>query len=140
MMRFYGHAAQPFIHLRGIDRTVTDGFWIIMLGIRGVLGMTCTFGLLVIPVILAYRRFPSIKSPADQILVAALTLIVAIHTLDLLPNGLFSYLPVFFSGALMGVFGKAKHASKRSRLRQRAKRLPHARPNEGSPANSRMVV
>ncbi len=107
---------------RGIDRSVTDGYWIIMLGARGVLGLACTFGLLVIPVALAYRRLSSIASLANRTLVATLALIIAIHMVDLMPNGLFSYLPVFFSGALMGVLGGLKRTSGRPRRSPQTKR------------------
>ena len=41
--------------MSGHDISVTDGHWIIMLGERGAVGWLSTFGLLVMPVWVAYR-------------------------------------------------------------------------------------
>ena len=112
---------------RGRNLTVTDGYWIIIFGKRGVVGFLCTFGLLVIPVIVAKRRILKIPEVGDRVLVAGLSLIVAIHALDLIPNGLFSFLPFFFAGALMGVLSGVTAASPRSRGR-----APHRRSLEGT--------
>jgi hypothetical protein len=87
----------------GEDLSVTDGAWIIDLGARGIVGFLCLYGMLVIPVFVAARRLKTIPEAADRWLVAALALIVALNATDLLPNGLFSYLPYFFAGVLMGV-------------------------------------
>ncbi len=112
---------------RGIDQTITDGYWIIILGKRGVVGFLCTFGLLVIPVIVAQRRIPKIPETGDRVLVAGLSLVLAIHALDLIPNGLFSFLPFFFAGALMGVLPGMTAVSPRSHAR-----APHRRSLEGT--------
>lgn len=87
----------------GDDMSVTDGHWIIVLGERGLVGYVGLFGLLLWPVVQAFRMRKKIRDPMDRHLVAGLALIVAINAVDLLPNGLFSYLPYFYSGILAGV-------------------------------------
>jgi len=119
--------SRVFEERRGKDLTITDGYWIIILATRGVVGFLCTFGLLVIPVIVAQRRIPKIPEAGDRVLVAGLSLIVAIHALDLIPNGLFSLLPFFFAGALMGVLPGVSAASPRSHAG-----APHRRSLEGT--------
>jgi hypothetical protein len=86
---------------QGRDRSVTDGFWILQLGIRGILGFVAAFGLLVIPLLLARRHWRAV-SASDRWSLAALATIVAIYSIDLIPNGLFNVFPFFFAGALVG--------------------------------------
>jgi hypothetical protein len=95
--------SRVFHPVRGNDMSVTDGFSVIILGTRGIFGLLTTFGLLVWPVLIAYRRLPRVSSLSDRALISSLSLVVAINTIDLLPNGLFSYLPYLFAGALIGV-------------------------------------
>jgi hypothetical protein len=96
----------------GQDRSVTDGWWIIQLGSRGVSGYLIDIGLLLIPVFLALKRFRAIATRADRVLVATLALVSALGVVELIPNGLFSYLPFFFSGALSGIVRKPPEASR----------------------------
>lgn len=92
----------------GEDLSVTDGAWMIDLGSRGIVGFLCLYGMIVYPVFLAARKLRSIPEAADRWLVAALALIVALNATDLLPNGLFSYLPYYFAGVLLGVLEGGK--------------------------------
>src|SRR5690606_21129676 len=81
----------------GEDLAVTDGDWIIQVGSRGLVGFLGLYGALALSVVLARRRLASIPRPRDRVLFAALALISALQTVDLLPNGLFHYLPFFFA-------------------------------------------
>jgi len=83
------------------------------LGGRGIWGFLCLYGMLVYPVFLAARRLKTIPAGPDRWLVAALALIVALNATDLLPNGLFSYLPYYFAGVLLGVLEGGKWTTKR---------------------------
>jgi O-antigen ligase len=85
----------------GKRATVTDGEWIIALGIAGFTGFLSSFGLLLIPVFLTGRRLRLASDDTERRLVAATSLIVAVTALDLLPNSLFSNYPYFLSGALL---------------------------------------
>jgi len=88
---------------RGKDVSVTDGEWIITLGSKGVLGFVGMFGLLLVPIIVARRRSKKIPVPQDRQIVDALTLLVAINAVDMLPNALFNVLPIFMAGSLAGL-------------------------------------
>jgi hypothetical protein len=88
---------------RGKDITVTDGEWIIALGANGRIGFIGMFGLLLAPIVVARRRGRRIAAPADRQLVDALSLLVAVNAVDLLPNALFNVVPIFLSGALAGL-------------------------------------
>ena len=87
----------------GKEVAVADGHWIIVLGARGVVGFMEAFGLLVIPIFLARRRFAKLRDPAERKALAGFVLIVAICAFDLLPNGLFSNYVYLLAGALLGM-------------------------------------
>jgi hypothetical protein len=84
----------------GRDISVLDGHWIIRLGVNGVAGFVSTFGPLLIPVLWARRRLPSIGNKQDQLAIAGVAFTLTILTLDLIPNGLWAYYPFFIAGAL----------------------------------------
>jgi len=86
----------------GRDLSITDGEWIIRLGIFGFVGFVAEFGLIAFSV---FRVLPAIKfaeSKRDSIFISALALIVAINLVDLLPNASISPWTWFLAGALMG--------------------------------------
>ena len=87
----------------GKEIAVADGHWIIVLGARGIVGFIQAFGLLVLPIFFARRRFEKLTNEAERRTLAGFTLIVAICAFDLLPNGLFSNYIYLFAGALMGM-------------------------------------
>ncbi len=119
----------------GEDLSVTDGAWMIDLGSRGIWGFLCLYGMIVYPVFLAARRFKTIPAGPDRWLVAALALIVALNATDLLPNGLFSYLPYYFAGVLLGVIEGGKWATKKQDdIAQKHARRIEARRDRASPA------
>ncbi len=87
----------------GKDVSITDGEWIIRIGGRGIVGFVGSFGLLLFPILLAHRRLSRIPHASDRRLVDALTLLVAVNAVDLLPNGMFTQVPFFMAGALAGL-------------------------------------
>lgn len=87
----------------GRDLVTPDGAWIIEFAGRGIVGFIPVFGLLILPVFIAYRMRKKIRDRSTQILIGGMSLIVAINTLDLLPNGMFHFLCYFFSGTLLGI-------------------------------------
>ncbi len=87
----------------GKDISVTDGQWIIAFGDTGAVGFLGLFGMLVGPVVLAWRRITAIPRGPTRVLVAGMALTTALNVVDLLPNGLYSALPLFYAGALAGV-------------------------------------
>ena len=94
----------------GRDISVTDGFWIIQLGSRGLLGFACSFAVLMLPALVMVARIRRIPSVADRRVVLALCLVVMTYTIDLLPNTLWSSVPIFMSGALAGAMTGIRRA------------------------------
>lgn len=88
---------------RGKDISVTDGEWIIRYGMRGAVGFAGSFGLLVWPVLVAYRRRRKIRDPDRVAMLDTISLLVAISAVDMLPNGFFTVLPYIYAGALSGL-------------------------------------
>jgi hypothetical protein len=98
----WGASGRRRVYLEDEDRIlVSDGFWIIVFGRRGVVGFLCVFTLLLYPVFAAWRRFPALPAGHGS-LVAALALVVAINAFDFLPNGFYYPHIMFLSGSLMG--------------------------------------
>jgi len=88
---------------RGRPTTITDGHWIVIVGVLGMVGFSATFGMLLFPVFLARKRTRYIRDKSDRMLVAGVSLIIAIVAIDLIPNGLWDGYPYLFAGALMSV-------------------------------------
>jgi hypothetical protein len=80
----------------GRDVSITDGTWIIIVGTYGWLGYLAAFGLLCIPVIVASRNRGDVV-PATT----ALSLILVVNLLDLLPNSSLTPLTWLFAGSLV---------------------------------------
>lgn len=98
-----GYGRNRIYNEYGRDVSITDGEWIIRLGGRGVIGFVGSFGLLLLPVLIARRRIKRIQDPLERKLLDALALVVALNVVDLLPNGLFTVMPLFLSGGLAGL-------------------------------------
>jgi hypothetical protein len=84
---------------KGKLETVTDGQWIIVLGMFGYVGHVIYFTMLLLPLmrfLRSYRKMPS----KDQQLCAMLALLLASFVLDLLPNAFSDYLTLVYAGML----------------------------------------
>lgn len=100
---------------RGNDICLTDGEWIIRIGGRGVIGFIATFGLILTPIFIAWRR--AHRMPKEgRLYVDALAIICALFAVDLLPNSLFTKLPFFFGGALLGLVRGLEEDAKQKAL------------------------
>ena len=86
----------------GRDLSVTDGRWVITIGQFGIFGFIAEFGLLSIGVLRAWIGIGLAKSKNDKILLSALSLIVAINVLDLLPNSGLTPWTWLLAGTLLG--------------------------------------
>ena len=86
----------------GKDISITDGHWIITIGQFGLFGFLAEFGLLVLPVFRAASVLKFAESKHDRIYFAALSLILAISVIDLLPNGFLTPWTWLLAGALLG--------------------------------------
>ena len=94
---------QIFDGTSGMMTTVTDGRWIIVLGIFGWVGLVAEFGLLALPIIMAWWR---IERAGDGLgpprVLASCALILGINMIDLIPNATLTPLTMLFAGAIMG--------------------------------------
>lgn len=83
--------------------SVSDGFWIVIYGVRGAVGFVALFGMLLMPLFLLRKRLHWLTSADDRYLLVGLACMLIMYTIDLLPNGLFTNYNVFFAGAVMGL-------------------------------------
>jgi hypothetical protein len=83
----------------GRPLTITDGRWIVVVGVLGWTGFLAEFGLLALPLLLAWWRMGATPPPP---LVAATALMLAVNVLDLIPNATLTPLTLLMAGALLG--------------------------------------
>lgn len=100
---------------RGNDICLTDGEWIIRIGSRGVVGFIASFGVILAPIFMAWRYAHKI-SKERRAYVDALAIVCAMFAVDLLPNSLFTKLPYFFGGALLGLIRGADPGEKQKAM------------------------
>lgn len=86
----------------GTGETGLDAWWVIRLGMSGLLGVIAAFLVCAIPVFRARRMLRSVDSIEVQWLVVATMLCIVVRMADLLLNGWWNSLPVFMAGALYG--------------------------------------
>jgi hypothetical protein len=86
----------------GKDITLTDGQWIITLGQFGIVGFLVEFGLLSLGVFRSVGVVQSSENTSRAILLGALSLIVAVNVLDLLPNSGLLPWTWLLTGCLLG--------------------------------------
>ncbi len=104
----------------GRDISVTDGTWIIELGVFGWLGYLSLFGLLTVAVFRAYRAVGNQVTPAS-ITLAGLSLLLGVNVIDLLPNSNLTPITFLLAGAIARA-GRAR--ATRSSVGHVAKREP----------------
>jgi hypothetical protein len=82
--------------------TVTDGRWVITLGVFGWVGYLAEFGLLALPILLLW--FWARRLPPDQVgpLTWSLVLLLAFNFVDLIPNATLTPLTWLIAGSLLG--------------------------------------
>jgi len=95
----YGRNFAP----RGWDeQAVADGYWVIQIGIVGLVGFVATFGTMLIPLLVTRSRLKAIVSEPHRRLIAGVALTLSLVALDWVPNGLFAPYPYLIVGALAG--------------------------------------
>lgn len=82
--------------------TITDGRWVITIGVYGWIGFLAEFGLLVLPLFLLWQESRHTNDIQVSPFVGALSLILAINVLDLLPNATLTPLTWLVAGMLTG--------------------------------------
>ncbi|SMY06893.1 hypothetical protein [Flavimaricola marinus] len=82
--------------------TITDGRWIIVIGVFGWLGFLAEFGLLTLPIFLMWKKAMAGDPAAMSPFVGPVALLLAINCIDLIPNATLTPLTWLLAGALMG--------------------------------------
>ena len=82
--------------------TVSDGRWVIVIGVYGWVGFLAEFGLLLLPLILLWREAVYGDGNSVSPYIAPLSLLLAINMFDLLPNASITPLTWLLAGALTG--------------------------------------
>jgi hypothetical protein len=95
--------SQIFSIWTGQPTSVSDGQWIIIYGVRGMVGFLLFFIALFAPVLSLRSVLARLGDARDRAMLAGLGCIVMLYTVDLIPNGLFTNYPVFVAGALLGL-------------------------------------
>jgi len=83
-------------------QTTYDGVWLIEILKGGLIGFACVFGLLLLPVFQTALRIGALRASDGRIMVAGLSLMVAIRVFDLIPNSTSEPYLTLLSGALAG--------------------------------------
>jgi hypothetical protein len=86
----------------GDEASTFDGAWLITYAASGVLGFIARFGLLTYPIWRAFKRVRRVPLKSDQLLLSAMGVATAMVSVDLIPNGMFTYFPHLFAGVLLG--------------------------------------
>jgi hypothetical protein len=86
----------------GKDVSITDGHWIITMGVYGLFGFVAEFGLLTWTVFRAASALRFTQAKRDRVYLAALALLVAINMIELLPNATLTPWTCLLAGALLG--------------------------------------
>jgi hypothetical protein len=86
----------------GKDISITDGHWIITMGVYGLVGFVAEFGLLALTVFRAASALRFTQSARDRVYLSALALLVAINMIELLPNATLIPWTWLLAGALLG--------------------------------------
>lgn len=82
--------------------TITDGRWIIVIGVFGWIGFFAEFGLLTLPIFMMWRKSLGGDPAGIAPLVAPLSLMLAINVIDLIPNATITPITWLLAGAMLG--------------------------------------
>jgi len=98
----WGNWGRNRVYKYGRDVTVTDGYWIIILGTLGLLGYFSHFLLLVVPVIRAHSVSRKLNTKSEQTLLATHALLGSLLFVDQIPNSSLGPWMFLIFGALLG--------------------------------------
>ncbi|MCP5037829.1 MAG: hypothetical protein GY945_09550 [Rhodobacteraceae bacterium] len=103
--------------ISGNIQTVTDGRWIITLGVFGWLGFVAEFGLLTLPIIALWHQARR-RGSKLPLLTGPLALLLAINIVDLLPNATLTPLTWLIAGALLGTADRMRESYSPPKLKK----------------------
>jgi hypothetical protein len=82
------------------DLVIQDGHWIAVFGAHGLVGFVCFFALMVLPVLLIGRGLQRLPHGPERTMLGGLGFIVAICSVNMLPNMQLPYLQFVFAAGL----------------------------------------
>lgn len=82
--------------------TVTDGRWIILIGVFGWAGYLAEFGLLALPILMLWRDAGRAPRGSFTPYLGPMAVLLAINIVDMLPNATLTPLTWMLAGALLG--------------------------------------
>lgn len=85
----------------GRELVITDGYWIIVIGILGWTGYICIFGLLTLPLIKLWWQRNSVAITGDIHLIYGTALLLSINLLELIPNSTINTMTWLLAGLLL---------------------------------------
>jgi hypothetical protein len=86
----------------GRDVSITDGFWVIELGTRGLVGVVAAYTILLLPLAVLLWKLPTRElMSARTAPVLALAISVTLFAIDCIPNGMVNPLYVLVNGAVI---------------------------------------
>jgi hypothetical protein len=91
--------------------TVSDGRWIILIGIFGWVGYLAEFGLIALPVLLLWARGAGLASLGAGPLAGPVALLLAINLIELIPNATLTPLTWLLAGAVLGLAEQVRHVA-----------------------------
>ncbi len=86
----------------GKDISLTDGLWVIKIGIGGWVGFLAFFGMLTWPVIALWRASNQPGAPPLPLIATGLCLLLAINIFEFLPNSTLTPMTWLIAGSLLG--------------------------------------
>lgn len=129
-----GYERERIFDELGRNVSVQDGAWIIVLGLRGMVGFVSFFGALIIPLFYALFKIGKLKDERDKRILAFFCMVTAMLTLNMLPNMAIDCLPFLMAGGTMGLSsGLVSEQSKRRRQQKQARRAQQKASKTPSP-------
>lgn len=113
--------------MTGRPITITDGEWIIVIGMMGWAGYISVFGLLTLPLLrLWWRR----RQPAsdEQAVIYGTSLLLAVNLLELLPNSSITTMTWLLTGLLLACSLQNSHAANEAPVAESGNDVRHSRP------------
>lgn len=113
----------------GRDLTITDGYWIIIMGVNGMVGLAAFYAMLVGPGLLWVSRNGSLIWTAAGAAPVVLCCVSAIYAIDCIPNAMPNPVFLLASAAMAGVLGTGVAiAQPNARLRRNPRQAPTTKP------------
>lgn len=107
----------------GVDITITDGLWVLALGVNGVVGLAALTGAQLMPIVLLLRRIPARLWSQPMVAAApVLALLLALYAIDNLMNAMVNPIYMLVAGGLTATLVRVRLRQPVTRMRA----MPHA--------------